>query len=72
MRGFRLRDLRHAFAPLTLLNGTSVREVSELLGHSSPVITFSAYAHAIESVAREAVSVLANKLMARARGSASA
>jgi integrase len=72
MKGFRFHDVRHAFASLTLQNGTSVREVSELLGHSSPVITLSTYAHAIEGVAREAVNVLANKLMARARGTASA
>ncbi len=67
MKGFRFHDLRHAFATLTLKNGTSVNEVSELLGHSSPMITLSTYAHVTEGVAREAVNVLANNLMARPR-----
>ena len=31
-KGFRFHDLRHAFATLTLKNGTSVNEVSQLLG----------------------------------------
>ncbi len=72
MKGFRFHDLRHAFATLTLKNGASVNEVSALLGHSSPVITLSTYAHVIEGVAREAVNVLANDLMARATGTQSA
>ena len=72
MKGFRFHDLRHAFATLTLKNGTSVNEVSALLGHSSPVITLSTYAHVIEGVAREAVNVLANNLMARPTGTKSA
>ncbi len=68
MKGFRFHDLRHAFATLTLKNGTSVNEVSQLLGHSSPVITLSTYAHVIEGVAREAVNVLANNLIRRPTG----
>ena len=68
MKGFRFHDLRHAFATLTLKNGTSVNEVSQLLGHSSPVITLSTYAHVIEGVAREAVNVLANSLIRRPTG----
>ena len=72
MKGFRFHDLRHAFATLTLKNGTSVSEVSELLGHSSPVITLSTYAHVIEGVAREAVNLMANDLMARMTGTKSA
>jgi integrase len=68
MKGFRFHDLRHAFATLTLKNGTSVNEVSQLLGHSAPVITPSTYAHVIEGVAREAVNVLANSLIRRPTG----
>jgi integrase len=68
MKGFRFHDLRHAFATLTLKNGTSVNEVSQLLGHSSPVVTLSTYAHVVEGVAREAVNVLANSLIRRPTG----
>ncbi|MFZ0031801.1 MAG: hypothetical protein WAK84_08005 [Candidatus Cybelea sp.] len=48
--------------------GTSVVKVSQLLGHPSPVITLSTYAHVIEGVAREAVNVLANSLIRRPTG----
>ena len=43
-------------------------KVSQLLGHSSPVITLSTYPHVIEGVAREAVHVLANSLIWRPTG----
>jgi integrase len=72
MKGFRFHDLRHAFATLTLKNGTSVNEVSQLLEHSSPVITLSTYAHVIEGVARAAVNVLANSLIRRPAGTGGA
>lgn len=62
MRGFRLHDVRHCFASISLRQGTSVKDVSELLGHSSPLVTLSTYAHAMEGVAREAVNRLADSL----------
>lgn len=65
-------DLRHAFATLTLKNDSSVNGRSALLGHSSPMITLSTFAHVVEGVAREAVNVLANDLMTRATGTQSA
>jgi integrase len=63
MSGFRLHDVRHCFASISLKQGTSVKEVSELLGHSSPMVTLSTYAHAMEGVAREAVNRLADSLL---------
>ena len=63
MKGFRLQDVRHCFASISLKQGTSVKEVSELLGHSSPSVTLSIYAHAMEGVAREAVNRLADSLL---------
>ena len=36
MKGFRLHDVRHCFGSLSLKQGTSVKEVSELLGHLLP------------------------------------
>ena len=67
MKGFRLHDVRHCFASISLKQGTSVKEVSELLGHSSPLITLSTYAHAMEGVAREAVNRLADSLLSNRR-----
>ncbi|MGB6517765.1 MAG: hypothetical protein WBE79_04580 [Candidatus Cybelea sp.] len=43
-------------------------KVSQLLGHSSPVITLSTYAHVLDGVAREAVNVLANSLIRARQG----
>ncbi len=62
-QGFRLHDLRHAFATLTLADGVSIREVSDLLGHSSQTLTLSTYAHAMPGVGLEAVSGLARTLL---------
>lgn len=40
-------DLRHTAASLLLANGMPVPLVSEMLGHSSPAVTFQVYSHAI-------------------------
>ena len=64
LKGFRLR---HAFASIQIKQGTSIKEVSELLGHSTPTITMSTYAHAMEGMAREAVNRLAESLLTVAR-----
>jgi len=61
--GFRLHDARHAFASLTLGSGTSVKEVSALLGHASPTLTLSTYARVLAGVGREAVNGLAKALL---------
>jgi hypothetical protein len=61
--GFRLHDTRHAFASLTLSNGSSVKEVSALLGHASATMTLSTYAHVIAGMGREAVNGLAKSLL---------
>ena len=45
--GFRLHDLRHSCASHLLERGVSIPEVSRHLGHSSPQITMTVYAHAI-------------------------
>ncbi len=37
--------LRHFFASSLISGGASVKTVSTLLGHSSPVITLRVYAH---------------------------
>jgi integrase len=63
-KGFRLHDMRHAFATLTLADGASIREVSDLLGHSSKSLTLSTYAHAMPGGGQAAVSNLARALLA--------
>lgn len=53
--GTRFHDLRHTFASTLLSRGVSVKAVADWLGHGSPTITLSTYAHlmpADEDVAR--------------------
>lgn len=53
--GLRYHDLRHTFASTLLSRGVSVKAVADWLGHASPTITLSTYAHlmpADEEVAR--------------------
>jgi integrase len=63
MAGFRFHDLRHAFASLIFKNGTSAKELSIILGHSSPMLTLSTYTHAMEGMGREAVNGLSRSLL---------
>jgi hypothetical protein len=40
---------------MILREGTSAKEASIILGHSSPMLTLSTYAHTVEGMGREAV-----------------
>lgn len=51
----RFHDLRHTAASIMLSNGTRVDLVSKRLGHSSPAITLSIYAHLMPGDEAEAV-----------------
>jgi integrase len=50
----RLHDLRHTHATLLLVKGTPVKVVSERLGHASPTITLTVYAHVMPGNQRAA------------------
>lgn len=54
VRTIRLHDLRHSAASLMLADGTPVKVVQELLGHSDPGITQRVYAHVLPGMAEEA------------------
>ncbi len=69
-QGFRLHDLRHSFATLVLADSVSIREVSEMLGHSNASLTLSTYCHAVPGVGQAAVNNLARNLLG-AEGAAS-
>lgn len=45
LRRLRLHDLRHTAASLMLAAGESPKVVTEILGHSSPIITQIIYQH---------------------------
>jgi len=50
----RLHDLRHTWATLALKAGVDVKVVSERLGHSSPVITWTIYQHVVKGMQTDA------------------
>jgi integrase len=54
-KGLRYHDLRHTFASTLLSRGVSIKAVADWLGHASPTVTLSTYAHVMpadEEVAR--------------------
>jgi integrase len=54
MPPIRLHDLRHTHATILLLAGVPVHVVSQRLGHASPTITLSVYAHVMPGNQRDA------------------
>jgi integrase len=54
----RFHDLRHTAATLMISRGVNPKVVSEMLGHSSIVITLSVYAHVLPDMQQAAVTVM--------------
>lgn len=50
----RMHDLHHTWATLALIAGIDVKVVSERLGHSSAVITWSIYQHVVKGMQGDA------------------
>ena len=59
----RLHDTRHTAASLMLASGVPAKVVSELLGHASPTITLSIYAHTMPSMAENAGAALSKSVL---------
>ncbi|HWE67499.1 MAG TPA: site-specific integrase, partial [Acidimicrobiales bacterium] len=58
----RLHDCRHTAASLMLASGVPVKVVSDMLGHASPTITLSTYAHVLPGMSEEAGAALSAAL----------
>ena len=62
LEGLRIHDLRHTAATLMLANSVSLVTVSKILGHSSPAITATIYAHALDESKASAIAELSERL----------
>jgi integrase len=58
----RFHDLRHTAATLMLANNVPLVTVSKILGHSSPAITATIYAHALDASRSTAIAGLSEQL----------
>jgi integrase len=58
----RLHDLRHTAATTLLVNGVDVRTTAGVLGHSTPGVTLSTYAHLVADAQRSAVDSLGDSI----------
>jgi integrase len=58
----RFHDLRHTAATLMLADGVPLVTVSKILGHSSPAVTATIYAHALDESKARAIGALSQKL----------
>ena len=58
-----IHGLRHTAGTLMLADGVPVKVVSDLLGHSSPTITLSIYAHTLPGMAEQAGENLSRALL---------
>lgn len=54
----RFHDLRHTCASLMLLEGENLKNISEILGHSTITITADTYIHIVDEMKRKAVNKL--------------
>jgi integrase len=63
VRKVTMHNLRHSYASQQLLAGTDPVEVAGLMGHSSPMVTFSIYAHWIKREKSHAQERLATSIL---------
>ena len=58
----RFHDLRHTYASLLIEQGENIKYIQSQLGHASPVVTLSVYAHLMNPVNQEAACRLENAI----------
>jgi len=59
---YRLYDLRHTFASISIAEGVDLKTVSEALGHADPAFTMKTYQHVLDEMKLEARTVLGSVL----------
>jgi integrase len=65
---WRLHDLRHWSATMSIAKGHDIRTVANRLGHASPAMTLRVYAHAVESADGPVATMLGEVLDAKPDG----
>lgn len=58
----RFHDLRHTFASLLIEQGENIKYIQSQLGHASPIVTLTVYAHLMKSTNQKAASKLENTI----------
>jgi integrase len=58
----RFHDLRHTYASLLIEQGENIKYIQSQLGHASPVVTLTVYAHLMKSVNQESACRLENAI----------
>lgn len=61
----RFHDLRHTSATIALEHGVGIKILAERLGHSSPTLTLTRYAHVTETAQRAAATALERAIFER-------
>lgn len=55
---FRVHDMRHTFASTMIRRGVDIKRIQAILGHASPEITLSTYAHLMDGDLESAICML--------------
>lgn len=63
LKQIKLKELRHSFATFALANGENIKIISEILGHSRTSTTYDFYMGAMQTLQKETVSRIENKLI---------
>jgi len=59
----RFHDIRHTYASLMIEQGENIKYIQTQLGHSSPMVTLTVYAHLMKESNQEAVCKLENTIL---------
>jgi len=62
VKRIRFHDLRHNFASLLIEQRENIKYIQSQLGHASPIVTLSVYAHLMKSVSQESACRLENTI----------
>lgn len=63
LENFKFHDLRHSFASYCVMNGSSLNEVADLLGHKSFQSVTKRYCHLSDAYRKEVVVSMNNKIL---------